>query len=89
MKTVLDVRIGTDPRRNMTRMLAAGVSILAATGLALSAESPRGTIPASGQQAARPTATSPPTTQVFFNRYQAPVMRLFIAAADGLPLLHG
>jgi len=67
----------------MTRILAAGVSILAATGLAVSAASPRGAIPTSGQQAARPAETSPPTTQVFFNRYQAPVLRLFIADADG------
>ena len=57
----------------MIRTLAASLSVMAAVGIALTAASTVQTSPDTG-----------PTAQVLFNRYQTPVMTVFIADADGM-----
>jgi TolB protein len=66
----------------MTKPLAGGASILATTALSLSAVS-LGSVTAGGPQAAGSAPPSSAAKQVLFNRYQAPVMTVFIAEADG------
>ena len=67
----------------MTRTLAAGAAMIAIGSFAAAQASPE-TVPADGAQSGAPAAGAAPADhQVLFNRYQTPVMTVFIADADG------
>ena len=67
----------------MRKRLATGALVFAATSVSLSAEAPRSVLASVGQRAASPAEASSATKHVLFNRYQTPVMAVFIAEADG------